>query len=132
MSDLRTPDARPPVVVIAGPTAAGKSSLALTLAERFGAEIVSADSMQVYRYLDIGTAKPSLAERGRVPHHLIDVVNPDQDYNAGRYSDDARAAAQRIHERNRLVVLTGGTGLYVRAFLEANGLGYAFGRGCDR
>jgi tRNA dimethylallyltransferase len=111
-------DARPPVVVIAGPTAAGKTALAIALAERFDAEIVSADSMQVYRYLDIGTAKPSLAERGRVPHHLIDVVTPDVPYSAGRYLEDARAAAAGIHGRGRPVLLVGGTGLYVRAMLE--------------
>lgn len=112
------PDARPPVVVLAGPTAAGKTPLALALAERVGAEIVSADSMQVYRYLDIGTAKPSLAERGRVPHHLIDVVTPDIPYSAGRYLEDARAAAADVHRRGKPVLLTGGTGLYVRAMLE--------------
>jgi tRNA dimethylallyltransferase len=112
------PDPRPPVVVIAGPTAAGKTPLAIALAERFDAEIVSADSMQVYRYLDIGTAKPSLAERGRVPHHLIDVVTPDVPYSAGRFLEDARAAAAAIHGRGRPVLVVGGTGLYVRAMLE--------------
>jgi len=112
------PDPRPPVVVLAGPTAAGKTPLAIALAERFGAEIVSADSMQVYRHLDIGTAKPDLAERGRVPHHLIDVVTPDIPYSAGRYLEDARAAAAEVHGRGRPVLLVGGTGLYVRAMLE--------------
>ena len=112
------PDPRPPVVVVAGPTAAGKTTLALTLAEGFGAEIVSADSMQVYRYLDIGTAKPSVEERGRAAHHLIDVVTPDLPYSAGRYLEDARTAAAEIHGRGRPVLLTGGTGLYVRAMLE--------------
>jgi len=111
-------DRRPPVVVLAGPTAAGKTPLAISLAERFGAEIVSADSMQVYRHLDIGTAKPGLAERGRVPHHLIDVVTPDLPYSAGRYLADARAAAAEIHARGRLVLVVGGTGLYVRAMLS--------------
>lgn len=111
-------DARPPVVVLTGPTATGKSALALELAERFDAEIVNADSMQVYRYLDIGTAKPTLAERARVPHHLFDVVTPDVHYNAGRYAREARAAAAVIHARARPVLLVGGTGLYVRAFLH--------------
>ncbi len=106
------------VVVVAGPTAAGKSGIAIELALRFGGEIVNADSMQVYQGLDIGTAKPSLAERARVPHHLLDVVPPDVVYNAGRYSRDARAAAAQIHARGGLVFLTGGTGLYIRAFLE--------------
>lgn len=109
---------RPPVVVVAGPTAAGKSAVAIELALRFGGEIVNADSMQVYRYLDIGTAKPSLADRARVPHHLIDVVTPDVEYNAGRYSREARSAAAQIHARRGIVLLTGGTGLYIRAFLE--------------
>jgi tRNA dimethylallyltransferase len=111
-------ESRRPVVVIAGPTAAGKSAVAIELALRFGGEIVNADSMQVYRHLDIGTAKPSLAERARVPHHLLDVVTPDVAYSAGRYCRDARAAAAAIHARGRIVFLTGGTGLYVRAFLE--------------
>ena len=111
-------DRRPPVVVLAGPTAAGKTPLAISLAERFGAEIVSADSMQVYRHLDIGTAKPSPAERGRVPHHLIDVVPPDHPYSAGRFLADARAAAGDVHGRGKPVLVVGGTGLYVRAMLS--------------
>lgn len=108
----------PPVVVVAGPTAAGKTDLAITLARRFDGEIVNADSMQVYRYLDIGTAKPTAAQRAQAVHHLIDVVEPDAAYNAGRYARDARAAARAIHGRGRCVVLAGGTGLYIRAFLE--------------
>ena len=112
------PSERPPVVVVTGPTAAGKSALALRLAERFDGEIVNADSMQVYRYLDIGTAKPSAADRARVPHHLLDVVLPNVPYSAGRYTSEARAAAARVHARGRTVFLTGGTGLYIRAFLE--------------
>ena len=110
--------AKPPVVVVTGPTGSGKSSLAIELAERFGGEIVNADSMQVFRYMDIGTAKPSLEERARVPHHLFDVANPDEPYSAGRYAKEARAAAASIHERHRPVFLTGGTGLYIRAFLD--------------
>jgi tRNA dimethylallyltransferase len=114
----RPSDPRPPVVVLGGPTAAGKSALGLVLAEAIDAEIVSADSMQVYRYLDIGTAKPGPAERARVPHHLIDVVNPDVPYSAGRYAEDARRAAALVHGRGRPVLVVGGTGLYVRALLE--------------
>lgn len=117
MSDL-PPTQRPPVVVIAGPTAAGKSGVAIELALRFGGEIVNADSMQVYRHLDIGTAKPSIQDRSRVPHHLYDIVNPDVEYSAGRYVRDARAAAVAIHVRRAVPFLTGGTGLYIRAFLE--------------
>ncbi|HET6305426.1 MAG TPA: tRNA (adenosine(37)-N6)-dimethylallyltransferase MiaA [Myxococcota bacterium] len=109
---------RPPVVVVGGPTAAGKSHVAIDLALRFEGEIVNADSVQVYRYLDVGTAKPTTEERARVPHHLLDVVKPDVPYNAGRYLGEARAAAQRVHARGRLVILAGGTGLYVRACLE--------------
>jgi tRNA dimethylallyltransferase len=110
-------DERPKVVVITGPTASGKSDLALELAERFGGEIVNADSMQVYRYMDIGTAKPSVEERARVPHHLFDIVTPDAEYSAGRYSEDARRVVAEIHGRGHLPILVGGTGLYIRAFL---------------
>jgi len=118
MSVSEKPPAGLPVVVVTGPTAAGKTGLAIEIARRFGGEIVNADSMQVYRYLDIGTAKPTPEERARVPHHLFDVVNPDEDYSAGRYAADARRAAAEIHGRGKLVVLAGGTGLYIRAFLE--------------
>lgn len=107
-----------PVVVVTGPTAGGKTALAIELALRFDGEIVNADSMQVYRYMNVGTAKPTPEERGRVPHHLFDVVTPDRQYSAGRYAQEARAVAAGIHERGRLVVLCGGTGLYIRAFLE--------------
>jgi tRNA dimethylallyltransferase len=106
------------VVVVTGPTAAGKSELALELALRFGGEIVNADSMQVYRDLDVGTAKPSAEARARVPHHLLDVVAPDAAYSAGRYAGDARRACAAVHGRGRVVFLTGGTGLYIRALLE--------------
>jgi tRNA dimethylallyltransferase len=108
----------PRVVVVAGPTAAGKSDLAIHLARRFAGEIVNADSMQVYRYLDIGTAKPTAEQRAAVPHHLIDVAEPDEQYNAGRFSEEASRAAVEIHARGRVVFLAGGTGLYIRAFLE--------------
>jgi tRNA dimethylallyltransferase len=109
---------RPPVVVVTGPTSAGKTTLAIELALRFGGEIVNADSMQVYRFMDIGTAKPSPEQRARVPHHLLDVVTPGALYSAGRYAREARAAAAEIQRRGKLVLLVGGTGLYIRAFLE--------------
>jgi tRNA dimethylallyltransferase len=112
------PKQRPPVVVVTGPTASGKSERAIELAERFEGEIINADSLQVYRLLDIGSAKPDGEARARVPHHLFDVVNPDVKYSAGRYQREAREAAARIHARGRTVFLTGGTGLYIRAFLE--------------
>lgn len=111
-------DARPPVVVVTGPTSAGKTHLAIALARRFDGEIVNADSMQVYRGMDIGTAKPTVDEQAQAPHHLLDVAAPDFPYNAGRYVHDARTAAALIHGRGRPVILTGGTGLYIRAFLE--------------
>jgi tRNA dimethylallyltransferase len=106
------------VVVVTGPTASGKTPLAIELALRFAGEIVNADSMQVFRYMDIGTAKPSPAERARVPHHLIDVVTPKETYSAGRYARDARAAIAGIHARGHVPLLTGGTGLYLRAVLH--------------
>jgi tRNA dimethylallyltransferase len=109
---------KPPVVVVTGPTASGKTPLAIEIAQRFGGEIVNADSMQVFRYMDVGTAKPSLEQRAQVPHHLLDVVTPDVPYSAGRYAEEARKAAAEIHARDKIVVLTGGTGLYIRAFLE--------------
>ncbi|MEZ4279426.1 MAG: tRNA (adenosine(37)-N6)-dimethylallyltransferase MiaA [Myxococcota bacterium] len=118
MANEQTTTKRPPVVVVTGPTASGKSALGLEIALRFDGEIVNADSMQVFRFMNIGTAKPSVEDRLRVPHHLFDVVAPDQPYSAGRYAQEARAAAAAIHARGRLVVLVGGTGLYIRAFLD--------------
>ena len=108
----------PPVVVVTGLTATGKTPLAIELAKRFDGEIINADSMQVFRFLDIGTAKPSLEQRAQVPHHLLDQVTPDVPYSAGRYSADARQIAEDIHIRGKTPFLTGGTGLYIRAFLE--------------
>ena len=108
----------PEVVVVTGPTGSGKTDLAIGLAQRFDGEIVNADSMQVFRYMNIGTAKPTAEERLTVPHHLFDVANPDEVYSAGRYAKEARAVATSIHERGRVVFLTGGTGLYIRAFLD--------------
>src|SRR5207247_2410463 len=111
------------LVIVAGPTAVGKSSAALTLAERIGGEIISVDSMQVYRGLDIGTAKPSPQERERVRHHLIDVVELNEPFDAARFAKFARAAVADIRQREGVPVLCGGTGLYFKAFLE--GLGEA-------
>jgi tRNA dimethylallyltransferase len=106
---------KPRIVVIIGPTAAGKSEFALDLCGRVGGEIVNADSQQVYRYLDIGTAKPSISDRARVRHHLIDVVNPDQEFNAAMFRHLATETIGQIQERNRSVVVCGGTGLYLKA-----------------
>jgi tRNA dimethylallyltransferase len=107
-----------PLLVVAGPTASGKSSLALALALQFGGEIISCDSVAVYREFEIGTAKPSREERGRVPHHLIDVVAPDAWFTAGEYARRARTAAAEITARGRLPIVCGGTGLYLRAMLD--------------
>lgn len=108
------------VLAIVGQTGTGKSELACELARRLGGEVVGADSMQVYRRMDIGTAKPSRALREEIPHHAIDVVEPDDPMSAGRYAAVARRAASEIHARGGRVILCGGTGLYARAF--AHGL----------
>lgn len=106
------------VIAVVGPTAAGKTALSIDLAEALGGEIVSADSRQVYRGLDIGTAKASAAERQRVPHHLLDIVDPDEVLTLAEYLRQAQAAIADIHARGRPALLTGGTGQYVRAVLE--------------
>ncbi len=102
-------------VFLLGPTASGKSAVALALARSFPIEIVSVDSAQVYRGMDIGTAKPDAATRERVPHHLVDIVDPDEAYSAGRFRDDALRLLDGIAGRGRLAVLAGGTMLYYRA-----------------
>jgi tRNA dimethylallyltransferase len=106
------------LVVVAGPTASGKTALALALAEQFSGEIVSCDSVAVYRGMEIGTAKPTPAERARVPHHLIDIASPDESCTAGDYSRLAREAVRGISQRGRLPIICGGTGLYLRALLD--------------
>lgn len=114
----RDPEPTYPLVVIVGPTASGKTSLALNLAEQFDGEIVSCDAVAVYRGLDVGSAKPTAAEQARVPHHAIDILNPDEPSTAGDYARAARAALADIKARGRLPIVTGGTGLYLRALLE--------------
>src|SRR3989338_3044700 len=106
------------IIVIVGPTASGKSALAMELSERFDGEIVSADSMQVYRYMDIGTAKPVKEQREKIPHHLIDTADPDEEFTVARYSDEASKAIQGIHERGNNVFVAGGTGLYIKALTK--------------
>jgi len=108
-------------IFIAGPTAVGKSAVALALAEHVDGEVISVDSMQVYRGLDTGTAKPSAAERARVPHHLIDVVDITEPFDAAKFVELARKAAAGIQSRGRVSILCGGTGLYFKAFLEGLG-----------
>ena len=105
----------PLAVLLLGPTGSGKTALSLELASRFGGEIVSCDSVAVYRGMDLGTAKPSAEERARITHHLIDVAQPNQPFTAGEYSRRARAALRDISARGRLPIVTGGTGLYLRA-----------------
>lgn len=109
---------KPPLIVILGPTAVGKTGIAIELAERLGGEIVSADSRLFYRGLDIGTAKPSLSERERVPHHLIDVAEPDETWSLGRFQEAAREVIADIHTRSRVPILVGGTGQFVLAVTE--------------
>ena len=106
------------LIIICGPTAVGKTELSLQIAEGFSCEIVSVDSMQVYRYMDIGTAKPTRAERERVPHYLIDIVDPDENYTLGRFVADAEAAIRKIASHGNIPLLVGGTGLYFRGLLE--------------
>ena len=108
----------PLVLIILGPTGSGKTALSLHLAERFNGEIVSCDSVAVYRGMELGTAKPTSEERARVRHHLIDVADPDQPFTAGEYSRRARTALKDIAERGKLPIVTGGTGLYLRALTD--------------
>lgn len=107
-----------PIVALIGPTAIGKTALSIELAQQFGFEIISVDSMQVYKYMDIGTAKITADEMQGVPHHLIDVVTPDQDFDAAKFEQMALAALRGIVARGGRVMLTGGTGLYLRSLLE--------------
>jgi tRNA dimethylallyltransferase len=106
------------VLVICGPTASGKSDLALRLAHTLDGEIINADSMQVYRGMDIGTAKPSAEQRAEIPHHLIDVADPDQSFSAADFAEAAEAAIRDIGSRGKRAIVVGGTGLYIRALLK--------------
>jgi len=108
---------RPRLIIILGPTAVGKTSLAIELARESGGEIISADSMQVYRFMDVGTAKPSIAERSLVRHHLIDVVDPDEQFNAAIFIRLAGKVIARLNDERKHVFVVGGTGLYIKALL---------------
>jgi tRNA dimethylallyltransferase len=114
------------VLVLAGPTASGKTELALELAERFDAEIVSADSRQIYRGMSIGTAAPTPAQRARVPHHLVDFLDPRERYSAARFAQDALTAIAAIQARGRRALVVGGTGFYIRALCGDVSLSAAF------
>ncbi len=107
-----------PLVVIFGATASGKTALSLALAQRFGGEILSCDSVAVYRGMELGTAKPTTAERARIPHHLLDLYEPDEACTAGDWARQTRATLHELAERNKLPIINGGTGLYLRALLD--------------
>ncbi|MFH1679631.1 MAG: tRNA (adenosine(37)-N6)-dimethylallyltransferase MiaA [Candidatus Eisenbacteria bacterium] len=115
-----------PILCLAGPTASGKTEIGILLGERMNGEILSADARQVYRRLDIGTAKPGAEERARVPHHLIDLVEPDEPFHAGRFAREAERALAEVRARGRLPIVVGGTGLYLRALVR--GLDVRVGR----
>ncbi len=110
--------AHPPLVVILGPTAVGKTDVSLLVAEALNAEIVSCDSVAVYRYMDIGSAKPTLEQRLRIPHHILDVVYPDEPYNVAMYVPDAEGAIREIWSKGKIAMVVGGTSLYLSALLE--------------
>jgi tRNA dimethylallyltransferase len=109
--------ARRKLIVICGPTGIGKTNLSLALAQIFEGGIVSADSMQIYKYMDIGTAKPSIQERTRIPHYMIDIVTPDVDYDAARFSREGRAAVAHLYQQGRIPFVVGGTGFYIKALV---------------
>ena len=115
----KLPDAAQlPLVAVTGPTGSGKSDLALEIAQQFHGEIVNSDSLQVYRHFDIGTAKLPVGERRGIPHHLIDILDPDELFTAGEYARRARETIRTISERGRLPILAGGTGFYLRALID--------------
>lgn len=107
-----------PLIAIVGPTGSGKTALAIALAKHFAAEVVSCDSVAVYREFEIGTAKPTREERSRVPHHMIDIASPDEEITAGEYARRARAVLNDLKSRGKLPIIAGGTGLYLRALIE--------------
>lgn len=109
-----------PIICLAGPTASGKTALAVALAQALNGEVVSCDSMQVYKFMDIGTAKPTLAEMQGVPHHMIDVADPREDYSVSRYCNDAAPIVEDIVSRGKVAIIAGGTGLYMDSLIRGN------------
>jgi tRNA dimethylallyltransferase len=109
---------KPSIIVICGPTGIGKTSVGIESAEAFGGEIISADSMQVYKYMDIGTAKPTLEERCRVYHHMIDIIEPDEDFSAARFATLAAGIIKKVSEEKTVPFVVGGTGLYIKALTQ--------------
>lgn len=115
---IETLAALPRIIILCGPTGVGKTALSLSLARALNAEIVNADSVQVYRGLDIGAAKASASERAQVPHHLIDILDPDQDHNVGEYGEQARQVIAQLHARGKHALIVGGTGFYLRILVH--------------
>jgi tRNA dimethylallyltransferase len=111
-------EGKPHIIVVCGPTGIGKTAAAMSLASRFKGEIISADSMQIYRFMDIGTAKPTPDETARIPHHMIDVVDPDVPFDAARFAEMAHGCVQELRRRGVLPIVAGGTGFYVRALIH--------------
>lgn len=109
---------QPLVLAVVGPTASGKTTVSLLLAERLSAEVVSADSRQIYKHLDIGTAKPTRADRRRVKHYFVDILEPHQEYSAGQFGQEARRVIEKVLKRGRLPILVGGSGLYVKSVID--------------
>ena len=112
-----TPQKMKKIIVICGPTAVGKTDLSIKLAKTFSGEIISADSRQVYKYMDIGTGKVSIKQRVEIPHHLIDIKNPDEKYTAGDFTKDADKKIEEICNRGHIPFIVGGTGFYIKSLL---------------
>ena len=115
---METENPKPPVVIICGPTGIGKTSAAIEAAEKFNGEIISADSMQIYRQMEIGTAKPTRKEQDRIRHHMIDIVDPDEPFDAARYSEMGRKIISTLNYRKCISFVAGGTGLYIKALIH--------------
>lgn len=114
---MKSVTAKPKIIIICGPTGIGKTTVAIGLAQHFGGQIIGADSMQVYKYMDIGTAKPTAEERERVAHHMVDFVEPDEPFDAARYAVGARAKILELEQQHIIPFVVGGTGLYIKALL---------------